>query len=106
MELFSSQPVRATPALQPPCARSHTFHAKGNIFSHGQVGKQGLFLKDHSDTHPPRLARITQSNGSGAQADFTPVRLIDPRQYLEKRGLAGSILTDEAHYLARPDLQA
>ena len=71
-----------------------------DIAGHRQVRKEIQFLEDDADAELPGMQRIADDDRFAAQDERAAVRLIDTRQHLHDRRLAGAVLPDDGVDLA------
>src|SRR5205809_182962 len=70
--------------------------AEKDVLRDGQVRDQRAFLGHHADPAPRRVTDRPQVRALSADANGPAVRMLDARQDLQQRRLAGAILADDA----------
>ena len=104
-------PARGAPAARGPCRRSaapvdghaaHELLGQEEVVEHRQVGAEVELLEDDADAVPcAAAARWSSSTGWPSMSTRPVGRLLDARQDLHQRRLAGAVLADEHVDLCR-----
>ena len=77
-----------------------------DVLGDGQIDQERLLLVHHPDAVGRRLGGMAQDDRVAVVHDPATVRLVHAGEDLHQRRLAGSVLADQAHDLARPDGEA
>jgi hypothetical protein len=92
-----------------PIDRAETHEARlmaeKDVLRDRQVRDQRAFLRHHADPAPRRVADRAQIRALSADANSAAIRMLDARQDLQQRRLAGAILADDANDLVCSDVQ-
>jgi len=79
----------------------HRRQAQNNILQRGQVVHQHEVLVDHPDAEVNRCPRRGNLHLSSVEVDLAGIWMVEAIQYVHQRGLAGTILTQQAVNLPR-----
>src|SRR4051794_23779301 len=77
-----------------------------NILFDGEAAKDRGFLRQITDAEPRALIHRQPGHVVAVQLDGTAIRLDQPGDHVEHRGLAGAVRTEQADGLASADIDA
>ena len=78
---------------------------RAHVVEHRERREQADVLERPRDAHPRKLMRAEIFRGLRAEGNAAIRRLINARDQIEQRGFARAVRPDEAHELARADLE-
>jgi hypothetical protein len=69
-----------------------------NVIGDGEMRSKGQLLVDHADTGDSTVSGRSREVGLAVEQHFTAVTLVNAREHLHQRALAGAILADYRVY--------
>ena len=100
----SSAPARSSAARIALVVVQQLDRAEADVVAHRQLVVDEV-LEDRGDAAPPRAARVTRVSRTPSTSDAARLRLVEPREQLDERRLAGAVQADDRERLAGRDRQ-